>query len=125
VLAEARLVAFVATADLERSHAFYGGVLGLERVEASGFANAYDVNGTPLRVTLTDRQFPAPYTVLGWRVADIAAAMGVLAARGVVFTRYQGMEQDAAGVWIAPGGNRVAWFEDPDGNTLSLGQPPD
>ena len=30
------------------------------------------------------------------------------------------MEQDAHGVWTTPGGDRVAWFSDPDGNVLSL-----
>ena len=38
--------------------------------------------------------------------------------------RYEGMMQDEDGVWIAPGGSRVAWFADPDGNVLSLQQPP-
>ena len=32
------------------------------------------------------------------------------------------MEQDELGVWSAPGGARVAWFKDPDGNVLSLTQ---
>jgi catechol 2,3-dioxygenase-like lactoylglutathione lyase family enzyme len=113
----AALVAFAATADLERSHAFYGGLLGLERVEASGFANAYDVAGTHLRVTLVRQVAVAPYTVLGFRVPDLDAAM---AALEVQFLRYEGMEQDAGGVWTAPSGTRVAWFHDPDGNTLSL-----
>ena len=45
-----------------------------------------------------------------------------LTARGVEFTRYDGMEQDDLGVWSAPGGDQVAWFHDPDGNTLSLTQ---
>lgn len=30
------------------------------------------------------------------------------------------MEQDAYGIWQAPGGAKVAWFKDPDGNLLSL-----
>jgi len=30
------------------------------------------------------------------------------------------MDQDSAGVWTTPAGDRVAWFNDPDGNTLSL-----
>lgn len=50
--------------------------------------------------------------------------MGELAAAGVTFNRYDGMEQDADGVWTAPGGSRIAWFEDPDGNVISLQQPP-
>jgi predicted enzyme related to lactoylglutathione lyase len=40
----------------------------------------------------------------------------------VVFTRYDGMGQDALGIWTAPDGARVAWFLDPDGNNLSLTQ---
>jgi catechol 2,3-dioxygenase-like lactoylglutathione lyase family enzyme len=117
-----KLVAFAATADLERSHELYGGVLGLERVEASGFANAYDVDGTMLRVTRVETVEVVPYTVLGFSVPDLDAAMGRLGA--VAFKRYPGLDQDASGVWTAPGGSRIAWFEDPDGNTLSLQQPP-
>ena len=119
----AELVAFVPTADLERSHAFYGGVLGLARVDASPFANGYDAGGTQLRVTRVDAPPAAAFTVLGWSVPDIAAAIAALAARGVAFERYDGMGQDAAGVWTSPSGTRVAWFKDPDGNTLSLSQP--
>jgi len=119
----ADLVAFAPTADLERAHAFYGGVLGLDRVEASPYANAYDAGGTQLRVTRVEDPPAASFTVLGWHVADIAGAIGDLAGRGVVFERYDGMEQDAAGVWTAPSGTRVAWFKDPDGNTLSLSEP--
>jgi catechol 2,3-dioxygenase-like lactoylglutathione lyase family enzyme len=119
-----RLVAFAATTDLERSHAFYGGVLGLERTEASPFANAYDVGGTSLRVTRVERVAPAPYTVLGWRVDDVSAAIAALGARGVAVRRLAGVEQDDDGVWTAPGGARIAWFEDPDGNLLSLTEPP-
>ena len=121
-LRDGELVAFVPTADLERSHAFYGGVLGLARIEASPFANAYDAHGTQLRVTRVDAPPAAPFTVLGWSVPDVAAAIDALAARGVAFELYDGMAQDEAGVWTAPSGAKVAWFKDPDGNTLSLSQ---
>jgi catechol 2,3-dioxygenase-like lactoylglutathione lyase family enzyme len=123
-LRAAELVAFAPTADLERAHAFYGGVLGLERVEASPFANAYDAHGTQLRVTRVEDPPAASFTVLGWTVPDIAATIGALSERGVAFTRYDGMEQDDAGVWTAPSGTKVAWFEDPDGNVLSLSEAP-
>ena len=122
--ATARLVAFVGTADLERSHAFYGGVLGLTRVEASGFANAYDAGGTSLRVTRVDEPARAPYTVLGWWVADLDATVAALRGRGVAFRHYPGLDQDPEGVWTSPGGARIAWFQDPDGNTISVGQEP-
>ncbi len=118
------LVAFVASCDLDASDRFYRGVLGLELVESSDFANAYDVNGTQLRVTRVEAVAPASYTVAGWRVADLAAVMRALRAAGVVFKRFDGMAQNEHGVWLSPGGARVAWFADPDANTLSLQQAP-
>jgi hypothetical protein len=57
-------------------------------------------------------------------VDDIAAGAGELRGRGAVFERFDGMEQDDGDAWTAPGGAKVAWFKDPDGNTLSLTQMP-
>ena len=75
-----------------------------------------------LRVTAVPEVARGGYTVLGWRVADIAAAVRELTVRGVSFLRYDGMSQDEHGIWTTPNGARVAWFADPDGNTLSLTQ---
>lgn len=113
------LIAFVGTADQARSRAFYEGVLGLTVTDESDFATVYDANGTMLRVTTVREVSPRPYTVLGWMVADIEAALADL---GVELLRYEGIDQDERGVWTAPGGIRVAWFRDPDGNVLSLSQ---
>jgi len=43
-----------------------------------------------------------------------------LTDKGVSFRRFDGMEQDDLGIWTTPNGDRVAWFCDPDDNTLSL-----
>ncbi len=82
----------------------------------------FDVCGTMLRVTPVQSLVPAPYTVLGWKVSDIAVAAKTLQRAGVVFQRYPGMDQDESGIWASPGGAKVAWFKDPDGNTLSISQ---
>jgi len=51
----------------------------------------------------------------------MGATIDALRELGITFNRYDGMEQDARGIWEAPGGGAlVAWFSDPDGNTLSL-----
>jgi catechol 2,3-dioxygenase-like lactoylglutathione lyase family enzyme len=123
-LADVPLVAFAASTDLDRSGEFYGRTLGLAIVESSPFAVVFDAAGTTLRVTAVAEHTPPPFTVLGWAVPDIAATLAALAERDVAMTRYEGMGQDAAGVWTAPGGARVAWFKDPDGNTLSVTQNP-
>ena len=124
MLESSTAVAFVATADLDRAHELYAGVLGLAVVERTDFANAYDAGGTPLRVTRVDEPVVAGYTVLGWIVSDIGGTMAELARRGVRFEHYPGVAQDGDGVWTAPGGSLIAWFRDPDGITLSLQEPP-
>jgi catechol 2,3-dioxygenase-like lactoylglutathione lyase family enzyme len=116
------LIAFVAAADLDRARAFYEGVLGLPVTVHSDFACVFDANGTMLRVTAVPAVARPGYTVLGWRVTDITTVARDLVARGVTFLRFDGMNQDEDGIWTTPGGDRVAWFADPDGNTLSLTQ---
>ncbi len=115
-------MAFVASADLLRSRAFYEGALGLRVVVQDDYACVFDADGTVLRVTAVEQVVSGGYTVLGWRVDDIENDVRTLTEAGVAFTRYEGMGQDPAGIWTTPGGDRVAWFCDPDGNTLSLTQ---
>ena len=122
MLGSSYVIAFAAATDLGRARAFYEQALGLPLVGQNDIACVFDANGTMLRVTAVPEVPRAGYTVLGWRVADIAAAARDLAARGVVFIRYDGMDQDDDGVWTTPGGDKVAWFADPDGNILSLTQ---
>lgn len=115
-------MAFVATTNAATARRFYAEVLGLQLVEDTPFALVFDVNGTLLRVQKVERLEPPPFTVLGWQVADIDASVDALRARGVAFVEYPGMAQDERRIWQAPGGARIAWFKDPDGNTLSLAQ---
>lgn len=122
MLAAASLIAFVPTADLPRARAFYAEVLGLSITDESPFACVFDAGGVMLRVAPARKVAKTSYTVLGWKVGDIDDTVRRLAGRGVAFTRYRGMPQDELGVWTAPGGDRVAWFQDPDGNLLSLTQ---
>ena len=116
------LVAFVGAADLDRARAFYEGVLGLPVTERTDFACVFDSGGTMLRVTAVPAVAQPGYTVLGWRVPDITAVVRELTGRGVTVLHFDGMHQDEDGIWTTPGGDRVAWFADPDGNTLSLTQ---
>ena len=117
-----RLVGFVPTSDLPRARAFYAETLGLRVADESAFACVFDANGTMLRVTPVRKVARTRYTVLGWAVDDIETTVRELTDAGVEFLRYPGMELDSLGIWSAPGGSRVAWFEDPDGNLLSLTQ---
>ena len=121
-LDDARLIAFVPTTDLARARAFYAETLGLRVTDESPYACVFDAGGTMLRLTPVRKLSKVRYTVLGWGVVDIAATVAALTAAGVAFVGFRGMDVDEAGIWTAPGGDRVAWFEDPDGNLLSVTQ---
>ncbi|HEX9107937.1 MAG TPA: VOC family protein [Longimicrobiales bacterium] len=123
MLESARPVGFIPTCDPERARAFYEGVLGLRVLTLDAFALVLDAHGILLRVVNvagSEGFRPQPFTIFGWSVPDARAAVTALAAKGVTFKRYPGMEQDELGIWASPGGARVAWFEDPDGNVLSV-----
>jgi catechol 2,3-dioxygenase-like lactoylglutathione lyase family enzyme len=113
------LVAFVPSVDLDRARAFYEGRLGLTVTEITPYALVLRSGPVALRVTRVEQLTPQPFTVLGWAVDDVHESIDGL---GLGCLRFEGMEQDGDGVWTTPGGDMVAWFKDPDGNTLSLTQ---
>jgi catechol 2,3-dioxygenase-like lactoylglutathione lyase family enzyme len=121
-LSTSQLIAFAATKDPQRARQFYEDVLGLRLLADEPFALVFDANGTMLRLQKVEQTVTLPYTTLGWHVDDIGETVRGLAAKGVSFERYPGMEQDELGVWTSPGGAKVAWFQDPDANLLSITQ---
>jgi catechol 2,3-dioxygenase-like lactoylglutathione lyase family enzyme len=122
MLGSATLMAFIPVTDMVEARRFYETTLGLPVLEETPFALVVDAHGTKVRITPVPDLRPQPFTVAGWEVDDIGATVAELVSRGVEFNRYAGMEQEVDGVWVSPNGDRVAWFGDPDANTLSLTQ---
>ena len=122
MLGSQKLVAFVGTLDQVRAKEFYQHTLGLKLVSENSFALVFDVEGTMLRVATVPELKAAKYTVLGWEVADIETAANELQRAGIKLERYEGIKQDATGIWSTPDGTKIVWFKDPDENILSLTQ---
>ncbi|MGA2076167.1 MAG: VOC family protein [Terriglobia bacterium] len=122
MLGSEKLMAFVATRDFGRAKEFYRDTLGLRLVNEDQFALVFDAGGTMLRITRVPELVPAKHTVLGWHVRDIVQTAKQLQEAQVALERYPGMQQDELGIWNSPSGARVAWFKDPDGNTLGITQ---
>ena len=122
MISQCPLIAFIPTHDAARARRFYEDLLGLRFISDDFFALVMDANGTMIRIARVGEFTPAPFTILGWQVADIHKEVAELTAKGLQFAHYPHVEQSADGVWTAPGGAKVAWFLDPDGNTLSLSQ---
>jgi len=122
VLASAKIMGFLFTKDYDRARAFFETNLGFQFVSLDQFALVMKAGDTFIRIVKLPNFAPAQGTVLGWQVQDIEAVVDWLAARGVAFERYPFVQDHKRGIWTAPGGARVAWFKDPDGNVLSVSQ---
>ncbi len=120
-------IAFIPTTNAAAARTFYETTLGLHFVSQDDFALVFRVGSaqTMLRIVCAPQPFtPNHFTIFGWEVDDIHATIADLKSRGIEFLRIGFFEQDPDGVWAAPGGAQVAWFKDPDGNTLSLSTHP-
>ncbi len=122
MLASGKIVGFVPTKDSMEARSFYEGKLGFQFVSDDAYALVMRAGETTIRIGKVQDFTPAPYTMLGWEVQNIEAVVRWLKGRGVVFERYRFIQDRELGIWTAPTGDKVAWFKDPDGNVLSVGQ---
>jgi catechol 2,3-dioxygenase-like lactoylglutathione lyase family enzyme len=122
MISTGKLIGFVPTRDAKRSRDFYEGILGLQFVSDDPYALVMRSGENMVRIAKGADFKPAQYTVMGWEVEDVEAAVKRLNARGVTFEKYPFVQDQALGIWTTPNGDKVAWFKDPDGNVLSLSQ---
>ena len=120
MLADKELKAFVPTVRPDKAKLFYESILGLKLLSEDNFALEFEANGTLLRVIIVEQLNPQLFTVLGWNVEDISSTIKSLNEKNIFFEKYEFLQQDDLGRWLSPGGSKVAWFKDPDGNILSL-----
>ena len=120
MLADKELKAFVPTIAPDKAKSFYKDILGLTLLSEDNYALEFDANGTLLRVIIVQELKPQVFTVLGWNVNNISSTIKSLNKKNVFCEKYDFLKQDNLGIWISPGGSKVAWFKDPDGNVLSL-----
>ena len=113
--------------DIQRAVAFYEGKLGLPALKAGPSAHIPDGSriyasggGPALNVYQSVTAGKSPATLATWYVDDIDAMVDELTAAGVQFARYDDYEHDAKGITARAGGGRIAWFQDPDGNTFAI-----
>jgi catechol 2,3-dioxygenase-like lactoylglutathione lyase family enzyme len=115
----------IAVRDLARAKQFYSGKLGLNTSdERAGSALRYETQGgTWFLVYRSENAGSGKGTCMRFEVDDIETAVMELRERGVVFEEY-----DLPGIKTVNGiadhesGARGAWFKDPDGNILEIGQ---
>jgi catechol 2,3-dioxygenase-like lactoylglutathione lyase family enzyme len=122
MITQNKLKAFIPTLKPEKAKAFYKDLLGLKLISEDKYGLEFDSNGTRLRINIVPEFKPHSFTVLGWDVDSIKSTIQSLNKKGIIFEKYDFIEQDELGIWTAPGGTKVAWFKDPDENILSLSE---
>jgi catechol 2,3-dioxygenase-like lactoylglutathione lyase family enzyme len=114
----------VAVSDMDRAREFYEGKLGLSGGEDQGDGgHTYPCGGgTAIHVYPSpDNAGKSGATLAAWNVDDVEATVEELTARGVTFEQYgEPFNTDEKGI-ARLGNQAVAWFKDPDGNTLAIG----
>jgi len=121
ILGAAKPVAIICTRDRARAAVFYRDTLGLKLKSEDDYAVVFDVDGVDLRVSTVPDFTPHEHTVFGFRVPEVSIIVEALREHGVMFNTYKGFTQDDLGIWSLPNSTlRVAWFNDPDGNVLSV-----
>lgn len=129
-LSQYKVVAGLAVADMDIARAFYEGTLGLSVGDDAGAGDnvAYQCGeGSVVHVYFSPLHAGrSTATLASWYVDDIEQVVDELAAKGVTFEQYDQppVVTDAKGIATFNGDAKVAYFKDPDGNTLSIAQPP-
>jgi catechol 2,3-dioxygenase-like lactoylglutathione lyase family enzyme len=117
----------IAVSDIREAVAFYEGKLGLPVLQSGPSADIADGSrvygsggGPALNVYQSAHAGTTRATLATWYVDDIDRVVDELAAAGVELTRYDQFVHDPKGITARAGGGRIAWFQDPDGNTFAL-----
>jgi catechol 2,3-dioxygenase-like lactoylglutathione lyase family enzyme len=109
--------------DVDKARQFYGDTLGVKTSVEHGLMTLHLAGDRATLVYPKSDHTPATYTILNFPVDDIDKSVDELTARGVMFEKYEGGEQDEKGIMrgLSRGdGPDIAWFRDPAGNILSV-----
>ena len=126
-LGDFELRSSVAVSDIDRAVAFYEGRLGLRSMSSGPSADIPDGGrlyasggGPALNVFQSGTAGQTEATLATWYVDDLDEVVGELIAAGVEPVRYDALEHDDRGITPRAGGGRIAWIQDPDGNTFAI-----
>lgn len=125
MLTNSRVSAILPAVDIARARKFYEEKLGLkvkkEISDVWGGGVQYDCgSGTTLYVYPRHEATKAEHTAAGFKVDDLDAEVAELKSKGVVFEEYDMPGLKTVNGIAEIGGEKAAWFKDPEGNILVI-----
>jgi catechol 2,3-dioxygenase-like lactoylglutathione lyase family enzyme len=121
MLNDSKVTANIPAADIERARRFYADQLGLTPVDENPGGLIYSAGGTYFFLYPTEYAGQAGHTIAQFHVADVAAEVEQLTARGVTFEHYDLPDAtwDGDVARLGPLGH-AAWFKDSEDNILCI-----
>jgi catechol 2,3-dioxygenase-like lactoylglutathione lyase family enzyme len=127
-LSRYKVGAGLAVSDMDRARTFYEGKLGLRvSIDSPDNVQYRCAENSVFHIYLSpEHAGKSTATLASWGVDDIEKVVDELTRRGVTFEQYDepGLKTDEKGIATFEGDAKVAYFKDPDGNTLSIAQAP-
>lgn len=121
MFAQGNVFAIVAVKDIDIAKQFYGGKLGLNQVDENPGGVMYQSGNGRLFVYQAPTAGTNQATSAAWEVDNIEQVVEELKGKGIGFEHYDIPGAVQQGDVSVMGGMKAAWFRDPDGNILSVG----
>ena len=123
MLEKASAQATIAVSDLDRAKKFYGETLGLPLKDERADGVTYTVGNTWFLVYPSQFAGTSQSTCMAFEVdGDLETAVKELRDGGVTFEEYDLPGLKTKNGIAEIGGVKGAWFKDPDGNILAVGE---
>lgn len=125
MLGNAPVAATIAVSDASAAKNFYCDTLGLKMAQELGSDTFICEAGGGSMILVYQRPShePSAATIASFQVSDVTGVVSGLEARGVKFEDYDipGIKTENH-IATMPDGTKAAWFTDPDGNIVAIGQ---
>jgi catechol 2,3-dioxygenase-like lactoylglutathione lyase family enzyme len=122
MLGGSKVFATIAVHDMENAEDFYVNILGLKKVEKNMAGIVFESGGANIAIYPSPTAGSGQATCAWWRVDDVEATVKDLKEKGVKFEYYDDMPGAIRhGDIYVISEMKAAWFKDPDGNILGIG----
>jgi catechol 2,3-dioxygenase-like lactoylglutathione lyase family enzyme len=113
--------AIVAVKDLETAKNFYENTLGLKKVSENPGGVMYASGNTKIFVYPSENAGTNQANAASWEVDNLDEVIDALKNKGVVFEQYDLPGVTREGDIHIMGPMKAAWFKDPSGNIMCIG----
>lgn len=123
MLATHKFITPIAVHDMENAVDFYSNILGLDRVARNHAGYVFEAGGGLIGLHESPTAGSGQATCAWWTVDSVETIVKQLKSRGITFDEnYELPRTEKKGdIYLISENMKAAWFRDPDGNILGIG----